>query len=128
MRTFPSTRGIHPATCTDRGIFGIGNPKADELALQWALSHVPTGADGVKVVGEVGQKMGCAVVIFGTGIDALAAVGGLIRGGVPASLIILVTPEIELKGLGHSSVCYSTLFFFCRARAKYEKCAYNKCY
>ena len=73
--------------------------------MQWALSHSLTSVDGVKAVGEGCQKVGCAVLVFGTGIDALAAVGGLIRGGIPASLITLATPEIELKGLGHSSVC-----------------------
>jgi hypothetical protein len=38
-----------------------------------------------------------AVVVYGTGIDILAAVGGLIKNNVPPTLISLVIPGTELE-------------------------------
>lgn len=100
----------------DRGIFGLGNPRADELALQWAVRHALDDADGIRAraAGGVLPKVGGAVVVFGSGIDALAAIGGLIKSGIPASLISLATPEIEFKDLGHSTVGNSkSINFYC---------------
>lgn len=112
VRSFPSTKGMHPTTCMERGIFGLGNPRADELALRWVLRHSLGVASAPSDTGRGGgggpPKIGGAVVVFGSGIDALAAIGGLIKANVPPTLISLVIPETELEELGHSTVSLTT--------------------
>ena len=112
VRSFPSTKGMHPTTCMERGIFGLGNPRADELALRWVLRHSLGVASAPSDTGRGGgggpPKIGGAVVVFGSGIDALAAIGGLIKANVPPTLISLVIPETELEELGHSTVSRTT--------------------
>ena len=51
------------------------------------------------------------MVVFGSGTDALAAIGGLIKNNVPSAKISLVIPEIELEELGHNTVINNTLCF-----------------
>jgi hypothetical protein len=80
---------MHPATCSERGIFGLGNPFADEVALRWALQHSDGHNNGV--------------VVYGTGIDALSAVGSLMTHIAPER-ITLVTPDADLEEMGHETV------------------------
>jgi hypothetical protein len=110
IKSFPAVKGMHPTTGMGRGIFGLGNPQSDELALRWVLKHslgvssTPKGAPE----GESSAKIGGAVVVYGSGIDVLAAVGGLIKNNIPPTLISLVIPGTELEELGHGTVCIYT--------------------
>lgn len=45
------------------------------------------------------------VVVYGSGLSAIAAVSGLVKNNVPPDLISLVIPEGELEELGHPTVC-----------------------
>jgi hypothetical protein len=74
----------------------------DELALRWVLQH-SLDADSSDAVSSSKTRAG-GVVVFGSGMDALAAVGGLIKNNVPSRLISLVIPETELEELGHQTV------------------------
>jgi hypothetical protein len=103
----------------EKGIFGLGCPYADELALRWVLQH-SLDADSSDAVSSSKTRAG-GVVVFGSGMDALAAVGGLIKNNVPSRLISLVISETELEELGHQTVSprsthstckLSALFFF----------------
>jgi hypothetical protein len=106
VRTFPATKGMHPSYLMDRGLFGLGNPRADKRALQWVMRHIP--ADGIMAdaiaSAPSGDSSGSVVVVYGSGLDALAALGGLRRHSVTASSIVLVMPESELVEFGHALV------------------------
>jgi hypothetical protein len=104
----------------EKGIFGLGCPYADEMALRWVLQH-SLDADSGDAVSSSNSRGG-GVVVFGSGMDALAAVGGLIKNNVPSRLISLVISETELEELGDQTVrhrsTYSafelwTLFYSC---------------
>lgn len=75
--------GVHPLTCASKGVFGIGNPSADEAALEW--SNTVSGN----------------IVIYGTGIDALAAAGSLLNEGIDPSRISLIFKEDTIADIGH---------------------------
>ena len=104
VKSFPSTKGMHPSTCAQRGIFGLGNPHADETALRWVLQQSLTDSSAEGNASTAGG----GVVVFGSGTDALAAIGGLIKNNVPSAKISLVIPEIELEELGHNTVINRT--------------------
>ena len=87
----------------EKGIFGLGCPYTDEMALRWVLQHSLEG-DGSDTGASTGNPRVGAVVVFGSGMDALAAVGGLIKNNVPPRLIFLVIAEAEMEELGHHSV------------------------
>jgi hypothetical protein len=54
--------------------------------------------------GEVkGRESG--MVVYGSGLSAIAAVSGLVKNNIPPHLITLVIPEEELEELGHPTVC-----------------------
>jgi hypothetical protein len=53
--------------------------------------------------GEGGRKSG--VVVYGSGLSAIAAISGLIKNNVPTHLLTLIIPEEELEELGHPTVC-----------------------
>ena len=55
-------------------------------------------------VGEVNGRES-RVVVYGSGLSAIAAISGLIKNNVPPNLITLVIPEEELEELGHPTVC-----------------------
>jgi hypothetical protein len=87
----------------EKGIFGLGCPYADDMALRWVLQHSRDG-DSSDANQSSGNSRGGGVVVFGSGMDALAAVGGLIKNNVPSRLISLVISETELEELGHQTV------------------------
>lgn len=55
-------------------------------------------------VGEVHGR-DSRVVVYGSGLSAIAAISGLMKNDVPPNLITLVIPEEELEELSHPSVC-----------------------
>jgi hypothetical protein len=66
-----------------------------------------TGPGGEGEGGGVGEVKGreSRVVVYGSGLSAIAAISGLIKNNVPPNLITLVIPEKELEELGHPTVC-----------------------
>lgn len=109
VRSFSSIKGKHPSASMEKGIFGLGCPHADEMALRWVLQHSLDGdrSDAGQSSGSSsssGSTRGGAVVVFGSGMDALAAVGCLIKNNVPSRLISLVISDTELEELGHQTV------------------------
>lgn len=90
-RKLPTVSGVHPLTCARRGIFGIGNPRVDEAALEWARKCQNLRSNGIVVYGR-------------SGLDAYAAVGNLLKHGIEASRIALVMEEdLELSANSISS-------------------------
>jgi hypothetical protein len=75
--------GVHPLTCASKGVFGIGNPSADKACLEW--SNTVSGN----------------IVIYGSGINALAAAGSLLNEGIDPSRISLIFKEDNLVDIGH---------------------------
>lgn len=103
-RRIASLSHVHPAKCADAGIFGLGNPSADILAVNWAQRRTANKND--------------PIVITGGAIKVLTAAEGLIRAGIPASKIIGVTQDYDTAVAGvfpggtvgadpilHASIC-----------------------
>jgi hypothetical protein len=113
---FPATKGMHPATCNERGIFGLGNAYADEVALRWVLRHANSHSNGV--------------VVYGSGVDALAAVGNLLK-FIGASRITLVVPEKDFHDIGHQAVrnpsCHLTILAVRISNNDPESQFWNRC-
>jgi hypothetical protein len=116
VKTFPATKGMHPTLLMDRGIFGIGNPHADERALRWVLKHclgvrsdaVPSSPSrrGEAAFSSTAEN---GVVVYGSAIDVLVAAGALMQHAVPASLITAVMVEGSLPEIGHGMINESIL-------------------
>ena len=118
VKTFPSTKGMHPTLLMDRGIFGLGNPYSDERALRWVLKHclgaatTDTGLGGSSPVSPQGRNAvsqsspvgSGGVVVYGSGIEVLVAAGGLMKHAVPAAMITIVMPDAELDEIGHGMI------------------------
>lgn len=87
-RRIPSLSGVHPAKCADAGIFALGNPAADLLALSYVKKRAVNRAE--------------SVVICGQGVKVLAAAEGLIRSGIEPSKIacVIEEPGYALEGCG----------------------------
>lgn len=81
-RLIPSLVGVHPAKCADAGIFALGNPASDLLALSWVKKRAVNRTE--------------PVVICGVALKVLAAAEGLIRGGIePARIVCVITDAPE---------------------------------
>jgi len=74
FRKFPSTYSLHPTLCAERGIFGLGNPKADYIAVKWLKA----------------QPRNPQIVVYGSVFQGLNAVGRLLKYGIDPSLITIV--------------------------------------
>lgn len=72
---------MHSAKCADAGIFELGNPCADLLAVRWIRRRYSSKME--------------AIVVYGTVIRALTAVARLMRSGVAASRLVVVLPDSE---------------------------------
>lgn len=81
---------MHPSTCAEKGIFCLGSQTTDSSALRW--------------VQEKGTTRNSAVVICGTGLNALVAAGNLMHNGVHADRISLVINEDAIEEIGHELV------------------------
>jgi hypothetical protein len=93
----------------DRGVFGLGNPRVDERALQWVMKHLPAQAQADTMSSKSTSSHNRLpteplIVVYGSGLDALAAVGSLLRHSVHATSLALVMPETELPEIGHVTV------------------------
>ena len=114
VKTFPASKGLHPTLLMDRGIFGLGNPSADERALKWVFKHcLGVAADGAAVPVSPTRRgsdrsqqpyEGGGVVIYGHGIDVLVAAGALMKHAVPAVMITVVMPDAALAEIGHGMI------------------------
>jgi hypothetical protein len=100
---------MHPARCADVGIFSLGNPTIDLLALRYIKQRYNNRNDDV--------------VISGAGLAVFHAAGRLLKVGVSPMRITLVVREEEgnIEGFTEKNVCISccddkdvfkTYFFF----------------
>lgn len=69
---------MHPSKCGDCGIFSLGNPTADLLALRWVRRR-HSRPDSIVVYGDALRAFGCAAK--------------LMRYGVPSNKIVVVVSE-----------------------------------
>lgn len=72
---------MHSAKCADAGIFQLGNPSADLLAVRWIRKRYSSKME--------------PVVVYGTVIRAFTAVARLLRSGVAASRVVTVLQDSE---------------------------------
>ena len=77
---------MQPQLCANRGIFGIGNPKADDAALKWIRGHS-------------GQ-----IVVAGSGIDAYSTIGRLLKFGINPDRLHFVITNSVLPSLANPTV------------------------
>mmetsp|Transcript_16681 Transcript_16681/g.28251 ORF Transcript_16681/g.28251 Transcript_16681/m.28251 type:complete len:1262 (-) Transcript_16681:1911-5696(-) len=83
---------LHPAQCADAGIFSLGNPSADILALKYIRKRYPSRSDDV--------------VVAGSGLPVFAAVAKLLKIGIDPMRITLVEREEEgrISGLKEKAI------------------------
>lgn len=70
---------MHPSKCADCGIFELGNPTADFLAVKWLRKRYTPKVE--------------IIVIYGSTIKALTAVQRLVRAGIPCNRLMAVLPD-----------------------------------
>lgn len=76
--------GMHPARCADAGIFELGNPAADLLALRWVRKrHITSGAGG-----QQSKADGGTVVLAGLALHVFHAANTLLQLGISAEHIV----------------------------------------
>ncbi|RYH29030.1 DUF4821 domain-containing protein [archaeon] len=87
-RLIPSLANIHPAKCADAGIFTLGNPSADLIALSYVKKRTASRAE--------------SVVIAGKAIKVLVAAESLVRAGVDPNKIACVVNDVPslIEGSG----------------------------
>jgi hypothetical protein len=88
---WPTTAKMHVSRCELAGIFGIGDAYTDAKALEWMRM---TGQDKAK----------WPIVVYGTGIDLLVAVGKLATLGIPSRRLTVVMPRDELPENAHANI------------------------
>ena len=69
---------MHPSKCGDCGIFSLGNPTADLLALRWVRRR---------------HSRPDPIVIYGDALKAFGCAAKLMRYGVPPTKIVVVVSE-----------------------------------
>ena len=89
FKKFPATSGMHSTSCEKRGVFGIGDPATDKLALSWIQNQ---------------ERSKWPVVIYGTGIDVIGAIGILMKHGVPSRRLTAVIPSEDLPENCHPTM------------------------
>ena len=92
---------MHPAKCADAGIFGLGNPVADQEARRFIHKRYPGRSEDV--------------VVSGSGVQAFTAVEQLLSMGIAPARITVVVPEEEGKvaGIPEKKVsCASKVLYF----------------
>eukprot|EP01037_Dinobryon_pediforme_P018940 gene18940-19279_t len=77
-RHIPSLAGTHPSKCADCGIFSLGNPTADLLALRWVKRR---------------NNRGDPIVVYGEALRAFCCAAKLIRSGIPPNKIVVAVSE-----------------------------------
>lgn len=89
--SIPALMKMHPAQCADMGVFSLGNPSADFLAVKWIKKRSPK-AD--------------PIAIFGNYLDALCATTRLLSLGVEAKRIAMVVPDepSSLEGVDDKNI------------------------
>ena len=81
IKEIPSLCRMHPARCADSGIFSLGNPTSDTIAMKYIKKRYPTRTDDV--------------IVYGSGIAALTVVSKLLQIGLTPNRITLVVSEEE---------------------------------
>ena len=81
IKEIPSLSRTHPTRCADSGIFALGNPTIDNIALKYIKKRYPARTDDV--------------IVYGSGLAALVAVSKLLRIGLSPNRITLVVQEEE---------------------------------
>lgn len=90
VKRFPGTKGLHPSTCLEKGVFGLGTKLADSLALQWVLDR--------------NGPANRSVIVCGLAIDCLVAAGNLLKFGVDADRLTLIIQEDQIDDFAHPNV------------------------
>ena len=85
---------MHPRSCAEYGLFGLGCTEIDAAALRWLKrkSRPETGVEHDDVV------------VYGCGLEALTAISGLVNSGVDASRITWIVPRKVATELGNDVV------------------------
>lgn len=81
IKEIPSLVRMHPARCADSGIFSLGNPTIDTIAMKYIKKRYPARTDDV--------------IVYGSGLVALTAVSKLLQIGLSPNRITFVVPEEE---------------------------------
>ena len=89
FKKFPATSGMHSSACEKRGIFGLGDPYTDTLALKWIQNQ---------------DKTKWPTIVYGTGIDVVSAIGALMKLGIPSRRISAVIPSDDLPENCHPQI------------------------
>ncbi|KAJ1433137.1 hypothetical protein B484DRAFT_478475 [Ochromonadaceae sp. CCMP2298] len=91
-KQIPSLGHLHPARCADVGVFSLGNPASDALALAYIRKRYPNRSDDI--------------VVSGSGLPVFAAVARLLKLGLDPMRITVVVHEEEgkIQGLKEKSV------------------------
>lgn len=80
-RRIPALQGVHPSKCADAGIFSLGNPAADLLAINWVRKRA--------------QNRNEPIIICGAALKVLTAAESLLRAGIDPNKIVCLIHELE---------------------------------
>ena len=84
-----STSLLHPNQCEEKGIFSLGSSSSDEQAMMWFRQNYDSRS---------------TVVVFGNSIEAINAVGRMMKFGIDPQRICLVLTEFFIESFGQSIV------------------------
>ncbi len=72
---------MHSAKCADAGVFELGNPSADLLAVRWIRKRYASKLE--------------AIVVYGTVIRTFTAIARLLKSGISAGRLVAVLQDSE---------------------------------
>ena len=96
MRKFPATQHLHPTVCAERGVFCLGNPTVDLLALNFVQqqkhhNRTRNGSD--------------TIIVSGDGMKALCVLGRLEAQGVdPGRIVWIRTRDSPFSDIDHDDI------------------------
>eukprot|EP01038_Epipyxis_sp_PR26KG_P007433 gene7433-10129_t len=83
-KKIPLLNGLHSSKCADMGVFELGNPSADLLALKWIRKRY-----------NPNKALETSIMISGTALKVLSAVSKLTKLGISQQRIVAVISDYE---------------------------------
>jgi hypothetical protein len=104
-RRIPELKGAHPTKLALKGVHSLGTVSADRLALDWVQGKNTRQTDAQGNPQGPTPRERERVIMYGSGVDGWAAIGGLLEQGVPAESITWLVDGTDGPGeLGYEAI------------------------